>query len=661
MSELSRIEIAVQLLEEINNFCSTEELSLKYDRIYKFLIGDYATIKYDEILCKNHKLGQKLLDTYKKDSWLLILLDAYEYLVAIGEKQELTLEQQSLLTKLDSLEFNFTNLYSFFTSPENKNEIVNGIKLYYEYWAKGNDFVKQCRDYVFDNQTEFRNKLTAYVSNIEAMDFISAIFDDLDSEYQQKIDDIVNGISSDEFDVDEYEEDEYEEISDEEFDEDEYNAAVDEMFSENEEELEQHLANFKTELHTKIMDFLEDYLDDKFECDEFIGFFMSFVYEILLTNKQKGKSHKEEEQLLKLFTNDNFSSALIIESFYDNPDYVFAALDTFCRYYYQNDCDILTLRDNVSYSMERTQINKLDEHFPCGKKVENIKLIANPFYEIYDMVYLKFKLTYPDDYAERMYNSLVTQNIDGIFYEFDLEDDINYHRLMMIRYFSRKFIEAVSVVKMNSIPLEQYEAFALLLGGDIDTKEVFKIFMIHGVSIISGYNYLLDKTISEEKQIVKRIYERGFGDNLFKVDPGMISDSLYYRALNDTPLFKYVEANGVQQSIKYLIELSKSDYEQYADYMKEIIASIYCNLKELLELDSVDKVVQAVIESSGLDLDDYFKSLINNESMMYQLLMKYYENETFDDYPKPIEDRIVEEPKVKQKLYPTTNKDNRYS
>ena len=47
--------------------------------------------------------------------------------------------------------------------------------------------------------------------------------------------------------------------------------------------------------------------------------------------------------------------------------------------------------------------------------------------------------------------------------------------------------------------------------------------------------------------------------------------------------------------------------------------------------------------------------------MMYQLLMKYYENETFDDYPKPIEDRIVEEPKVKQKLYPTTNKDNRYS
>ena len=95
--------------------------------------------------------------------------------------------------------------------------------------------------------------------------------------------------------------------------------------------------------------------------------------------------------------------------------------------------------------------------------------------------------------------------------------------------------------------------------------------------------------------------------------------------------------------------------------MKEIIASIYCNLKELLELDSVDKIVQVVIESSGLDLDDYFKSLINNESMMYQLLMKYYENETFDDYPKPIEDRIVEEPKVKQKLYPTTNKDNRYS
>lgn len=659
MNELSRIEIAAQLLEELNALCIESDQRSKMEIIYNFLLGDEATSSFDNLFCTNHGIEQKLLDVYKKDSWLLVLLDAYEYLIASSDTKELSEIQQSFLTKLDSIEFNFTNLYSFFTSKDNKEEIVVGIESYYEYWQKGNEFVKKCRDYCFDNQTEFRNKLTSYISNIEAMDFLAAIFDDLDSQYQSKIEGVVSGEDVPEIDEEEYAEysDDYDEMDDDDFDEEEYQNAVDEMFNDNAEEIEQLMINFKSELHGKVMDFLEDYLDDKFECDEFIGFFMSYVYRIILHNKEHKKTFKEEEQLFKVLSLESSSAALIIESFYSNPDYVFAALDSFCRFYYKKDCDILTLRDDVSTSIERKRINEMDEYFPFGKRIERYKLVNNPYYEIYDMLYMKFKLDYPDDYAIRLFNSLTTIDYDPIFYEFDLDEDINYHRLMMIRYFSRKYVEATSVRDMASIPSKEYETFEKLLSEEFNPQTLIGIFAKYGITILKGYNYLLDKTISQEKAIVKRIYDAGYGNSLFKIDPGMISDSLYYRALNDTPLYKYVEENGIEKTVKFLIELSKTDYEQYEDYMKEVFASLYCSFEDNQKLDSVENTVKLVIDSSKYSLEGCFKAIISDELLMYQLLAKYYDIENTDDYPTPIEERIVAQPKVKQKLYPLNDED----
>lgn len=660
MNELSRIEIAAQLLEELNILCIESDQRSKMEIIYNFLLGDEATSSFDNLFCTNHGIEQKLLDVYKKDSWLLVLLDAYEYLIASSETKELSEIQQSFLTKLDSIEFNFTNLYSFFTSKDNKEEIVVGIESYYEYWQKGNEFVKKCRDYCFDNQTEFRNKLTSYISNIEAMDLMATIFDDLDAKYQKEINMAIVGeeesIEFEDPDMDDYELESEEEFP-EDFDEDEYSAAVDEMFDDNVEEVEKIMERFKTELHSKILDFLEDYLDDKFDCDEFLGFFMSYVYMIILNNQKHGKLFKEEEQLLKVLSLEDFSPALVIETFYENPDYVFAALDSFCRFYYKKDCDILTLRDDVSTSIERKRINEMDEHFPLGKRIERYKLINNPYYEIYDMLYMKFKLDYPDDYAIRLFNSLTTIDYDPIFYEFDLDEDINYHRLMMIRYFSRKYVEATSVRDMASIPSKEYETFEKLLSEEFNPQTLIGIFAKYGIIILKGYNYLLDKTISQEKAIVKRIYDAGYGNSLFKIDPGMISDSLYYRALNDTPLYKYVEENGIEKTVKFLIELSKTDYEQYEDYMKEVFASLYCSFEDNQKLDSVENTVKLVIDSSKYSLEGCFKAIISDELLMYQLLAKYYDIENTDDYPTPIEERIVAQPKVKQKLYPLNNED----
>ena len=662
MDELSRIEVANQLLSKLFMLCTERDKDKKINIIYSFLLGDDKASKYDSEFCTSHGIEQSLLNTYKKDSWLLILLDSYEYLIAKSEHEELTEFQQSFLTKIDSLEFNFTNLYAFFTSSDNKQEILSGIESYYEYWLKGNEFIKQCRDYNYNNQTLFRNRLTAYIGNIEAMDFMATVFDDLDVEYQKKINETIIGEEEyfdETMDTDEYEDiEEYDESFEEDFDEDEYQVAVDEMFDESAEEVEKLMKSFKIELHAKIMDLLDEYLEDKFECDEFIGFFMSYVYMIILNNKTSGKLFTEEEQLLKVLTHEDLSIGLIVETFYSNPDYVFAALDTFCRYYYKNNCDVLTIRDRVTSSIERNRINMMDEYYSNGKRLESIKMVNNPFFEVYDMLYMKFKIDYPDDYVSRLYMSLTGENFDSIFYEFDLNEDINYHRIMMIRYFSRKFIESVVAQAMDSQLDEEYEVFAALLKVDTKIESVVRIFLNYGIVILNGYNNLLDKTISEEKEIVKHIYDYGKGNNLFRIDPGMISDSLYYRSLNDTPLFKYVEKYGIDRTIKYLVDLSNSDYEQYADYMKEVLASLYCNFKNVSALDSVDNIVKMAIDSTNFALDDYFRSVIRDESLMYQLLTKYYEIEKEEDYPRPIEERIVQHPKVKEKLYPVTEKDS---
>ena len=231
----------------------------------------------------------------------------------------------------------------------------------------------------------------------------------------------------------------------------------------------------------------------------------------------------------------------------------------------------------------------------------------------------------------------------------------------MIRYFSRKFIEAVSSEEMKATSTNEYAAFEMLLSDDLDQKTFLNAFMRYGISILKGYEKILGKTISEEKLAIKNLFASGLGNKIFRIDPGMLSDSLYYRALNDTPLFKYVEQHGIEQTIKYLIGLAQDDYAQYEDYMKEVIAAIYCHLKDVPQLDSTEYVVKSLIDSENDDLNNYFKVLVQNESLMHCLLSKYYEIETMEDYPKPIEDRIVEQPKVKQKLYPIMNEDNRDS
>ena len=71
------------------------------------------------------------------------------------------------------------------------------------------------------------------------------------------------------------------------------------------------------------MKLLEEYFEDKFDMDDFVGYFMSYVYAFLLKERQEGPMAIEDEEMLKLLSQKKLSFELVVESFYASKDYVF--------------------------------------------------------------------------------------------------------------------------------------------------------------------------------------------------------------------------------------------------------------------------------------------------------------------------------------------------
>ena len=659
MDELSRIEIGLDLLDEAYELSIGDNKTDQIEVLYNFLVSsEEDSTDIEKTLCSSHGLTKELLRVYKRDSWLLVLLDSYEYLRYLDVTTSITDDELQILTELDGLNFTFTNIYSYFSSPTTKEKIKLLLKRYYEYIGKGNEFTKSCRDYNYDNQTPFRNALTDYVGNVEAMDFLCAIFDQLDEKYQAQINETITGESEPEFDSEEEFPEDFDEdypLDEEYFDEEEYNSAVDEMFDEHEEVVEQIMANFKTELFDKVITWMEDYFEDKFESDNFIGFFLSFVYRTILNNKNTGRLFKEEESLLKLFESSDDNYGLLIETFYDNREFIFVALDIFTKNYYKKHMDILTLRDDCDNDIEKQKIASLDEHYPFSKSITNIQLISSPLYESYDMIFMKYKIDYPDDYLDRIYSFLMNDtSFEPIFYELDVEGDLNYHRILMIRYFTRRFVEMIQIKKL-SVNQEEMFAYSELSMQGLELINIIKNFSKNGITILKGYEFILGKTDAELKAHIRSFDKMVELKRVFQIDPMILGDSIYYRALNDSELYRYLEVNGIEKTVQYLLSMVNSDYEIVREFINEIMVSIYTSAKEKEIADSIEQTIMLVYEVESSDVELYIKTVLSDSSLLYQLLVKYYEIEKEEEFPAKYEDKVVKFPKVKQKLYPLPN------
>lgn len=661
MDELNRIQIAADLLDEVLNRCEEKKFEDRITVIYNFLLDTVNDNSgFNRELCLAHGISNQLLRTYKKDSWFIILLDSYEYLKYLKEKNSLSSEETIVLTELDKLECTFTNLFEYFMSSTNEGKIRILITKYYEYIAKGEDYIKIVEDYNYENQTPYRNVLTDYIFDITVMDELASLFSYLDDKYQGQINRVV-GVSDEEDSLtpDECDEINFEDVvsdeanyEDEDEEDSEYSQAVDELFEDHEEEVHQILENFKADLHSRVMDILEKYYDDKFECDDFIGFLMSFVYTSLL--KYKGTHLKEEQSILELLANPDVDYPLIVESFYSSREYVLSSLDVFTKYYYRYCCDILTHRDDLG-NFEISRVSLMDKNFPKLRVSFQGKLISNPFNHIYDKFFMSVKKINNDNYIVEILNMLLEgENIDEIFKLVGINSDFAYHRLQMIRYFTRIFIENMYNSSLNDIESEPFDVLMKIMYDDISVENIVRQFKNHGEIILRGYECGINKSIASRKDSIRHLQYSDVLHNLVTVDPMLIGDAIYYRAFNDSKLFQYIEVNGIEWTISYLKSL---EIDEAQEFMKEVIVTIYCHTSELTKMDSIDQTISVLCENDDNDLLPYISFALGNNHLLSQLLLKYYDYEVKEDFPPSYEERVVKNPKIKQKLYP--NIDNK--
>ena len=479
------------------------------------------------------------------------------------------------------------------------------------------------------------------------------LFDELDDKYQKQINAAITGESLDEESEESYEEDLEEDYSEEDFNEEEYQAAIDEMMADHEELVHQVLQNFSVDLHNKLMDWLEDYFEDKFESDNFLGFLLSYLYKMLLDAKANGKLTKDEGALLKLFELPDANAENLIQSFYDSENYAFTVMDTFSRHYFEAHTDILMMRDSIRELMPISKISSLDEHYPGSKMVGEVTLRASEIYELCDMVFMKYKLDYPADYIENLYVMLTnTTDFEPVFYELDMDEDAMYCRIILIRYFCRVFIENIFNKDMNQTSVDEYRAFHQLMEQAPTNINIFKTFKTFGIEILELYEKTLNFKIANEKKNIRAAQKADILKTMALVDPMIIGDSTFYRALTDSKLYQYLEQNGLEQTSLMLYTLSLEDYNEARELLNEILVSIYMHAVEKKEKDSIEQAVISVFDVKSCDAEQFIKTSLSEISLLFELLEHYLTNEKDEDYPMKFEERIVMFPKVKEKLYP---------
>ena len=283
------------------------------------------------------------------------------------------------------------------------------------------------------------------------------------------------------------------------------------------------------------------------------------------------------------------------------------------------------------------------------------KIVSTELYEYYDMLFMKYKLEYPGDYLEQIYLALIgKKTLEADFYELDIEGDVTWHCIAMIRYFTRKFFEKIYIEPLG-VTEEEMNAFLDLNKDEMSLTDVVRNFMNYGIIILKGYENTLNQTDVELKNSIRTFEKTVQVRKLIQIDPMLIGESTYYRALNDSELYQYLENNGIEKTVQYLFELGQTKYAEAREFINEIMVTIYSSIQEKDETDSLEQTIRLLFEIESGDVEGYIKVVLGDNSLLYQLLSKYYEIEKSEEFPTKYEDKVVKFPKVKQKLYPFPN------
>lgn len=657
MERLSRIQISNKMLADLYDIyenLNDEELS---DAFYTFLVDESGQDSMTKSACLQYGVSPKELIIRKNDIILEVIKIGYGFLryLSISCKSPLSSLEKEILQDLDNLPYSIDDVLRYFKNSKNQKKMELLLVNYFTCMTQDSEFLNSCTDYLYNEPTEFYDRMTKLISYVETMDIIALICEEIEQRYESgEVDEyeLFDDYQEDDEDEDTYEEEEYSgggllELNGDGFDDLEDEDSYETMIQ---------MQRFKREqedLYTTIMDFLEDYYQDKFAVDDFIGYFMSFVYALLLKAQKEQPMTIEDEEMLKLLSRRDLSFEYAVEMFYHSKEYVFNSVDLFMQEYYAFGGDIFAIREKFCGKVDNERFNILDPYYIGSEINYNVIYIGSPVAEAFTQMLLDIQKGNPEDYVGEIYQLLCDSDYDASLftkYGFD-KKYLETYKLLMMRFLARKYVELVSFKPIASFDLGELFVYQGLMHIDVTDSNMKSLFLKGYYFIIPAFYEMMEKGNHHEKCIVRKLRTNNLLPNVTRIDSSCVTDENYRKALQESEFYSILESNGEKTTISYLKHLFKTEPELVMEYLKELILANYYYAKDENLTDAISLTILKLIEGDS-NVGEYLYNLLQNEGLLEELLSRYLQQESKAQYPLSYQEKLEQSPKIKQKLYP---------
>lgn len=652
MERLSRIQIANQMLSELYDTyrqLNDDELSNSF---YTFLVDNKEQDEITKTACSRYQITPKELLIRKNDIILEVVTSSYGFLRFLSTSCKLSPLEIETLQDLDNLSYSIASVVAYFKNPANQEKIKNLLLNYFVYMTQDTSLIDDCKDYLYNEPTEFYERMSSLISYVEVMDIIAMIHEEILQKY-------------DSGEVDEYEL--FDEPTDEEDDdedyEEEYSGSVLELNGEDFDGLEEdsyeimvQMQKFKREqedLYQTIIDFLEDYYQDKFAVDDFIGYFMSFVYAFLLKAQQDQPMTLEDEEMLKMLSRKELSFEYAVEMFYASKEYVFNSVDLFMQEYYGLEGDIFTVREKFNGKANNERFNILDPYYVGPEMDYDIIYIGSPVADTFTQMLLDIQKKNSEDCVGEIYQLIFDPDYDSSIWEkYGISKrNIEPYKFLLMRFLARKYVELVSFKPISSFDLDELFIYQGLMHIDVTNSNIKSLFEKGYYLMIPAFYEMMERGVHHEKSIVRKLRNNNLLASVARIDSSCVTDENYRKALQESEFYSILESNGEKTTISYLKHLFKVEPEMVMEYLKELVLANYYYAKDESLTDAISLTIVRLIEGDS-NIGEYFYSLLQNDGLLEELLKRYLEQESKTKCPLSYKEQLERSPKIKQKLYP---------
>ncbi len=658
MEKMSRIEIEKNILEQIQEWYSDLSREDLTNLFYSFLTFDEETV--DEItkrVCTKYRMHEEQLVAMKKDMIIECILDAYEYFFRLKADGKLSEELKNIMDELEKVTFSLDNFYNYFLDSVNQEKVKNLIFHCLLFRMQDSKFIEACDDFLRMNAPELWMKLSKYMQYIEASDLLCTIFCDIfEEEDEEDSDEEVEDFDND---LDEFEE--YDEEDEDEYDEEDFDEALEEELVEMEpleKVMDDSFSQDCQTLFQRVNDFIEDYFDDKFDADDFIGYFMSLVYALLLQEEKTDTLFLEEKELLEILEKNRCSQEQIVILFTTSKEFVYHSLDLFEECYYDFEGDVFSVREFIQDIGAYNRFSIMDPLYEKPKiDIQSIQC-KNFTTSFFDQLLHRLKQEYPEDYEDKIYKLLTEEGyLSSVFPESTMEEvPFSLYQISFIRYLSRRYFENTCDKAIGNLSLEQIYLYQHLLSSKGTQKELLRNFYVGYKDYLDAYFELTSQETPFIRKKIRKLEHQQLLPTVVRIDPSCIGDNDYIKTLLESPFSRYLAIHGSLKTISYLKKCYRDQPKQCLEFLREIIVST-CS-QEMDAKDTVSSSILPLLEDEHLSLEDCLTSILANESLLQELLEKYTKFELEETPLTVSKESLNFSPKIKRKLYPESKSGN---